>query len=135
MSFCREKISDYTYDTQQGVMWEWNEEIDGSKNRFFVDHWIKVKKVRNFPNRETKIDHPLTEKKVVIDGRELGVQSVHKMWDCGFYLTILYYTECEPTEFFPEGGRSHGSFLFENINSHNPWIIKEIEKNKNRIKI
>lgn len=127
MSFRLEKYSKYSYRTQFGTMWEWDEK-DGSHNQFFTDHYLRIINARGIKFGDNIIEHELTGKKVLIDGKERWVESVHKHWNMGYYLVLLYYKVME------NGGHSHGTFYYENINSHCPFTTNEIKKNKKRIK-
>ena len=125
MAFRKERISEITEWTQRGVMWEWCEVSDNSQNQYFSDHWSNVRRVRKIESKDTKVEHELTGKKILIDGRELTVVSIHKHWFLGFYLIILFVDENE----------SHGTFSFQNISCHCPTITEDIENNKKRIVI
>lgn len=138
--FRQETISEVSVHTQHGVMFEWCEVSDGSHNQVFTDHYMKIYRKRSEldekgfikHNRDTKIDHPLTGKKIILveDGveREVWVESVHKHWYWGSYLVILFYTIMD------NGGHSHGTRSFENINCHFPSILDDIEENRKNMK-
>jgi hypothetical protein len=130
--FRKEHISGISTDTQHGVMFEWCEVSDGSYNQVFSDNYMKVYRQRGKQPKDTKIDHPLTGKKITLveDGkeREVWVESVHKHWYWGYYLVILFYTVMD------NGGHSHGTRTFENINCHFPIILDDIEENQKNIK-
>jgi len=83
MAFRKERISEITQWTQRGVMWEWCEVSDNSQNQYFSDHWSNVRRVRKIEPKDTKIEHELTGKKILIDGRELTIVSIHKHWFMG----------------------------------------------------
>ena len=102
MSFRKERYSDITQNTQFGCMWEWNDQKDDSHNQFFSDHYMNIRKARNIQfEKNNTVDHELTGKKVLIDGKEYWVESVHKHWFIGYYLVLLYYNVME------NGGHSH----------------------------
>ena len=125
MSFRKERYSKYTQNTQNGVMWEWDEK-DGSHNQFFPSLYLKILHERNIDlNKDTRIkNHELIGKKILVNGEERWVDTVHKHWDIGYYVVVLYYRIME------NGGHSHGSFFYENINSHSPFVLDEIKKNQ-----
>lgn len=136
--FRKETISEVSIYTQHGIMFEWCEVSDNSHNQVFSDHYMKILRKRTkldengfVEHKDTKIDHPLTGKKIrlVEDGvkREVWVESVHKHWYWGYYLVILFYTVMD------NGGHSHGTRIFENINCHFPTILDDIEENRKNI--
>jgi len=129
--FRKERYSEISLYTQFGLMFEWDEP-DGSHNMAFSDHYMKIYRKRCPEPRETRIEHPLTGKKITLieDGkeREVWVESVHKHWYWGHYLVILYYTVME------NGGHSHGTRNFENINCHFPTILDDIEETRKNMK-
>lgn len=133
--FRKETISELTVQTQKGVMYEWCEVSDQSHNLFFSDHYMKVRRAREKDCvKSTEVEnHPLVGKKIIItndeDGREVWVESVHKHWYMGYYLVALYYTIMD------NGGHSHGTRAFENINCHCPCMLDDIEENQKSMKI
>jgi hypothetical protein len=124
MSFRKERYSEYTQNTQFGVMVEWFDKKDNSKNQFFSGHYSRILRAINKQWGDTKVEHELTGKKIFIDGEEHWVESVHKHWNIGYYLVILYYRVME------NGGHSHGTLYYENITCHDPFTLETIEETK-----
>lgn len=129
MPFRKDRISNISQHTQNGVMFEWCDVEDQCQKQFFLNHYMNILRAKkiNFDNRNDPVEHILTGKKFLCDGRELYIQSVHKHWFMGYYYVLLYYSIME------NGNHSHGTLSYENISCHYPDILDEIEENRNKI--
>ena len=72
-------------------------------------------------------NHPFENFKIILPNRkkenDIFVESVHQHWDKGYYLYVLYYTIMD------NGNKSHGGFMWKNINSQCPFINSYIKEN------
>jgi hypothetical protein len=118
--------------TPYGQAQQWIE--NDIENTFFCNDLAhKIYNLRNGkqyrfnPDENGKIiNHPLEGKELInFNDKHCFVESVHKHWLMGFYLMILYYTITD------NGSKSHGTIFYENINSHDPFIIETTSKYKN----
>ncbi|MFW6272680.1 MAG: hypothetical protein ACOC2U_02735 [bacterium] len=83
----------------------------------------KIRKIRSkyglsVSDLNIKIDHPLVGERIVNYKGKVGtIESVHKLWDRGWYIVLL----------INNGKNSHWQVLWENINCQDSKIVEIIE--------
>lgn len=103
--------------------------INGFKQRWDTDHYMKVRQARGIHADTVYVLHPIIGKKFLYkhDGYTttvVTIKSVSKQWWGGYYLAALYEDDIG----------SSGLVYFENINCISGCIIKEIDNFKEDFK-
>jgi len=126
MTFIKERISDITFETQNGVMYKWDDKL--GTNFYFSDHHRKIMRNRFGDNDDERkklyniqiTDHPYLNKTFIYKGEKYIVDTIHKQWYIGYFLVMLYKNE----------NNSHGQLIFENISCHEPSFVKDTKRRK-----